>query len=140
MGTCVSAVLQDEMGVYDGHQRDGIMLDRFISYSRIESALLEYPSVLEAGVAAECRYRQQPLLKVFLALEPDAGEVGGNSNLDEGTNFAGFNLTEFSRGVQDYLRQKFNLGLALAINVGIREKLPMTRSGKILRNVLSEWE
>lgn len=140
MGTCVSAVLQDEMGVYDGHQRDGIMLDRFISYSRIESALLEYPSVLEAGVVAECRYRQQPLLKVFLALEADVVAAGVSSDLVEGINFSEFKLAEFSRGVQDYLRQKFNLGLALAINVGIREKLPMTRSGKILRNVLSEWE
>lgn len=126
MTTCVGAVLQDEMGQYDGRQRDGIMLDRFISYARIESALLEYPGVLEAGVVSECRYRQQPLLKVFLALEGDVVVTGESS--------------EFIRGVQDYLRQKFNLGLALAIKVSVRDKLPMTRSGKILRNVLSEWE
>ncbi|WP_206812410.1 AMP-binding enzyme [Paradesulfitobacterium ferrireducens] len=133
MGTCMGAVLQDEMGQLDGRQRDGIMLEQYISYARIESALLEFPGVLEAGVISECRYRQQPLLKVFLALDEDEVKLI-RSRLDESR------LSDFVREVQEYLREQFNFGIALKIKVSVRDKLPMTRSGKILRNVLSEWE
>ncbi len=124
MGACSARVFQEEMGLINGRQRDGIVLgQRFISYFLVESALLEYPGVAEAGVTAECLTAQDPSagqrIKVFLALEESAKP--------------GFALEV----VIEYIRQRF--AILTPITIGIRDKLPMTRSGKIMRTVLREW-
>ena len=122
MGTCLATLQQ--MGVLEGSRNDGFLVgDKFISYFQVESALLEYPKVTEAGVIALCEHPRQETLKVYLALE------------------AGFNtakeLQDFCTGVADFLREHFSL--KIPIHVQLRDKLPMTRSGKILRSVLLEW-
>ncbi len=120
MRSCFSTSRQEEMGFLDGRLRDGIMLDRqFISYFHLESALLEYSGVKEAGVIALCN-PQDTILKVYLALdEPFVTE-------DE--------TTFYCEKVYEFLRQRFNLTLPMVISV--KDKLPMTRSGKISRSLL----
>lgn len=124
MGACSARVFQEEMGLIDGRQRDGVVLgQRFVSYFELESALLDYDGVAEAGVIADCVNAQDPFegqtIKVFLALDEHAK--------------AGFT----PEGVIEFIRHRF--AILAPITVRIREKLPMTRSGKILRTVLREW-
>lgn len=128
MGVCSLRVLQEEMGLIDGRQRDGISLGhQYISYFQIESALLEYPGVVEAGAVADCVDQKDPaagqFLKIFLALDEN-----GQENSD---------YLALSERVTEYLRQKF--AFMGPILVRVRDKLPMTRSGKISRSVLKEW-
>ena len=125
MGSCSALSRQEEMGFLDGRLRDGIMLDRqFISYFHLESALLEYPGIKEAGVIALCAHAQDTVLKVYLALdEPFDTEAATTSYCGE---------------VHEFLSQRFNLTLPIVIS--IKEKLPMTRSGKIFRTLLLELD
>ncbi|MDA8229659.1 MAG: hypothetical protein M0T74_18560 [Desulfitobacterium hafniense] len=105
-----------------GSQRDGFVSnDNFISYFQVEYALLEYPQVVEAGVIAVGENNQQSL-KVYIALD-------GKLEDEECVNYC--------QEVKNYIRSRFRIGLP--VKVQIREKLPMTRSGKILRTVLLEW-
>lgn len=122
MESC-SATLR-QMGMLDGSQREGFLAGQtFISYFQVESILLDYPRVLEAGVIALCDSTQSPTLRIYLSLE-DALE----SDEERGV---------FCGEIVDFLRREFTLGCPLQVQV--REKLPMTRSGKILRTVLQEW-
>jgi len=125
MGSCLAIARQEEMGILDGRLRDGIMLDRqFISYFHLESSLLEYSKVKEAGVIALCTDSQETVMKVYLSLdEPFMTE-------DE-TRFYGVKVREF-------LHQRFNLTLPIVISV--KDKLPMTRSGKISRTLLRDLD
>lgn len=109
---------------------DGIFLDGFISgqstisYYQLESVLLEYPHVLEAGVVARfCDTTQCQILSVYLALEE--------------CQVSDREYERFTEEVINFVRQKFSL--RCPIDVKIKEKLPMTRSGKILRTVLQNW-
>lgn len=125
MGTCYASVHNDEMGIFDGRQRDGIEINqKFISYFHIESALLDYPGVIEAGVVAACTENRQHILKVYLALEEPLASKE--------------DIVVLCEKIQDFLCRHFNLDIPIVVQV--HEKLPMTRSGKILRNVLREWE
>lgn len=128
MGVCSLRTLQEDIGIIDGRQRDGLSLEnRYIGYFQIESALSEFPGVVEAGVVADCIDQQNPslgqLLKVFLSLDESAREGYDNVVLHE--------------DVSEYIRQKF--GFTGPISVQVQAKLPMTRSGKIMRSVLREW-
>lgn len=109
---------------------DGILMDGFqsgkntISYYQLESVLLEYPRVLEAGVVAKSDDTAQcQILSVYLALE-----YGFASEAE---------YECFTQEVSHYVREHFSL--RCTIDVKIKEKLPMTRSGKILRTVLQNW-
>lgn len=121
MGACFATTRQEEMGFLDGRLRDGIMLDRqFISYFHMESALLEYSGVKEAGVIATCSDSQETVLKVYLSLdEPFMTEDETGS---------------YCVKVREFLHQRFNL--TLPIDISVKEKLPTTRSGKIFRTLL----
>lgn len=122
MGNCFASLQQ--MGMWDGSQREGFVIGKsFISYFQVESVLLEYPRVLEAGVIAECDSSQSQTLRVYLALEDDVASEE--------------ELQRFNDKVADFVRQQFSL--ICPISVKVKEKLPMTRSGKILRTVLQEW-
>ncbi len=126
MGSCFATTSHEEMGFLDGRLRDGIMLDRqFISYFHLESALLEYSGIKEAGVIALCKSTpQDTTLKVYLALDkPFLTE-------DE--------TTSFCEEVFEFLTQRFNI--TLPIVVSIKDKLPMTRSGKISRTLLLDLD
>lgn len=122
--TC-TFISKDELGIFDGRQRDGIEINQqFISYFRIESALLEFAGILEAGVIAACGENRQFVLKVHVALEEPL------ESREE--------TVAFCEKIQDFLVQRFSLDIPIVVR--IQEKLPMTRSGKILRNVLQNWE
>lgn len=125
MGVCSIRVLQEEMGLIDGRQRDGLLLgQKFISYFQIESALLEYPGVAEAGVIADCVNEHDPgsgqILKVFLALD-------SNESVE----------SLLPERVIEFIRQRF--AIMGPVRITLKDKLPMTRSGKILRSILNEW-
>ena len=122
MGNCFASLQQ--MGMWDGSQREGFLTGQsFISYFQVESALLEYPRVLEAGVIAQCDSSQSQTLRVYLALDEEVE--------------SGEDLEQFSDKIVEFVRQHFSLGCPISVKV--KEKLPMTRSGKILRTVLQEW-
>lgn len=122
MGNCFASLHQPER--VDGSQWDGFHTGQtYISYYQVESVLLEYPRVLEAGVIAHNDFVQSQTLSVYLALEE------GLESEEE--------YHRFGNQVSEFVRQQFSLGCAICVK--IREKLPMTRSGKILRTVLLEW-
>lgn len=122
MGSSFAALQQ--MGMLDGSQREGFLIGQtFISYFQVESMLLEYPMVLEAGVIALSDLHQKQILHIFLALE--------ENGMNEQERY------DFCSQVTDFIRSQLALGCPLQIQ--IREKLPMTRSGKILRTVLKDW-
>lgn len=109
---------------------DGIFMDGFrsgkktISYYQLESVLLDFPRVLEAGVVAKSDdLTQCQILSVYLALE----DCIINDREHE----------RFAQEVIQYVRSQFSL--QCHIDVKIKDKLPMTRSGKILRTVLQSW-
>ncbi|NMA70037.1 MAG: acetyl-CoA synthetase [Desulfitobacterium sp.] len=114
------------------HERDmwdGILPDGFtsgqnpISYYQLESVLLEYPQILEAGVVARHDENYQcQILSVYLALQ----EQPTNEEAHQ----------RFVEEVIDYVQSHFEL--RCPIDVKIKDKLPMTRSGKILRTVLAK--
>lgn len=121
MGNC-SAALQ-EPSLVDLSQWDGFHAGQvYVSYYQVESVLLEYPRVLEAGVIAQRDSVQSQTLSVYLALKERL------ENEEE--------YHRFCDQVSEFVRQQFSLGCAICVK--IREKLPMTRSGKILRTVLQD--
>ena len=117
------AILQ-QMGVLEGKERDGIFVNnRFISYYQVESVLYSFPKVLEAGVIVESQNQENEKLKIYLALE----ESFTSDQQRE----------EYCKKVEEFIGRKFSL--MMPINVLIRDKLPMTRSGKILRSILLDY-
>jgi acyl-coenzyme A synthetase/AMP-(fatty) acid ligase len=122
MGNCTAPLKEARLG--DQGQWDGFQTEEaYISYYQVESVLLEYPKVVEAGVIAQSDSNQGQTLSVYLALEEDL------ENEEE--------YRRYIREVDEFVRRQFSL--CCLISVKIREKLPMTRSGKILRTVLQEW-
>lgn len=122
MGNCFASLQQP--GMWDGTHWDGFRTGQtFISYYQVESVLLEYPRVLEAGVIAQSDSLRSHTLSVYLALEEDLGSEE--------------EYLQFMDQVSGFIRQQFSLGCLICVK--IREKLPMTRSGKILRTALQEW-
>lgn len=88
----------------------------------VESKLLEHPAVAEAGVIGKPDPVRGEIIKAFIAL------VDGYTASDE---------------LIEDIRQFVKTGLAAHAaprEIEFREKLPKTRSGKIMRRVLKAWE
>ena len=88
----------------------------------VESKLLEHPAVAEAGVIGKPDPVRGEIIKAFIAL------------LD------GY---EPSEELVEDIRQFVKKGLAAHAaprEIEFRDKLPKTRSGKIMRRVLKAWE
>ncbi|MBU8879750.1 acetate--CoA ligase [Bacillus sp. FJAT-29790] len=88
----------------------------------VESKLLEHPAVAEAGVIGKPDPVRGEIIKAFIAL------------LD------GYEATE---ELTEDIRQFVKKGLAAHAaprEIEFRDKLPKTRSGKIMRRVLKAWE
>lgn len=88
----------------------------------VESKLLEHPAVAEAGVIGKPDPVRGEIIKAFIAL------VDGH--------------TASEQLIED-IRQFVKTGLAAHAaprEIEFREKLPKTRSGKIMRRVLKAWE
>ncbi len=88
----------------------------------VESKLLEHPAVAEAGVIGKPDPVRGEIIKAFIAL------LDGYTASDE---------------LIEDIRQFVKTGLAAHAaprEIEFREKLPKTRSGKIMRRVLKAWE
>ncbi|WP_242225089.1 acetate--CoA ligase [Bacillus cereus group sp. BfR-BA-01380] len=88
----------------------------------VESKLIEHPAVAEAGVIGIPDPVRGEIIKAFIALR------------------AGY---ESSEELKEEIRQFVKKGLAAHAaprQIEFRDKLPKTRSGKIMRRVLKAWE
>ncbi|WP_077214267.1 acetate--CoA ligase [Bacillus dakarensis] len=88
----------------------------------VESKLLEHPAVAEAGVIGKPDPVRGEIIKAFVAL------LEGYEATDE---------------LKEEIRQFVKKGLAAHAaprEIEFRDKLPKTRSGKIMRRVLKAWE
>ncbi len=88
----------------------------------VESKLLEHPAVAEAGVIGKPDPVRGEIIKAFVAL------------------LEGY---EASEELEEDIRQFVKKGLAAHAaprEIEFRDKLPKTRSGKIMRRVLKAWE
>jgi acetyl-CoA synthetase len=88
----------------------------------VESKLVEHPAVAEAGVIGKPDPVRGEIIKAFIALR-------------EGY--------EANDGLIEEIRQFVKQGLAAHASpreIEFRDKLPKTRSGKIMRRVLKAWE
>ncbi|SFF05157.1 acetate--CoA ligase [Alteribacillus iranensis] len=88
----------------------------------VESKLLEHPAVAEAGVIGKPDPVRGEIIKAFVAL------LEGNEPTDD---------------LKEDIRQFVKKGLAAHAaprEIEFRDKLPKTRSGKIMRRVLKAWE
>ncbi|MFC0473233.1 acetate--CoA ligase [Halalkalibacter kiskunsagensis] len=88
----------------------------------VESKLVEHPAVAEAGVIGKPDPVRGEIIKAFVALRD------------------GYEITE---ELKEDIRNFVKKGLAAHAaprEIEFREKLPKTRSGKIMRRVLKAWE
>lgn len=113
-----------QMNITEGREKEGIFVnDKFISYYQVESVLYSFPKVLEAGVIVGCSKGENEKLKIYLALEESFTSDQERES--------------YCQEVEQFIEQRFSL--KMPINVMIREWIPMTRSGKILRSVLVDY-
>ncbi|WP_114570273.1 acetate--CoA ligase [Exiguobacterium flavidum] len=88
----------------------------------VESRLVEHPAVAEAGVIGKPDPVRGEIIKAFISLR------------------AGYEATdELKKEIQQFVKE----GLAAHAaprEIDFRDKLPKTRSGKIMRRVLKAWE
>ncbi len=88
----------------------------------VESKLVEHPAIAEAGVIGKPDPVRGEIIKAFVALRE------------------GYEVTE---ELKEEIRHFVKTGLAAHAaprEIEFREKLPKTRSGKIMRRVLKAWE
>lgn len=88
----------------------------------VESALISYPGVIEAGVIGKPDEIRGEIIKAFVVLKPGV----------EGTE-------ELITKLQDHVKQHL-AGHAYPREVEFIDKLPKTRSGKIMRRILKAKE
>jgi acetyl-CoA synthetase len=94
-----------------------------VSPFEVESALLEHPAVGESAVVAKPDEINMEVVKAFITLKP-----GFTSNPD------------LELDIMNFIRKKLS-PLAMPQEIEYMEKLPKTRSGKIMRRLLhaKEW-
>lgn len=95
----------------------------------VESSLIEFPGVVEAGVIGKPDALRGEIIKAFVVLTPDLAEKAKDP--------------EFAKKLKDDLAMhvKKNLaGHAYPREVDFIDKLPKTRSGKIMRRILKAQE
>lgn len=88
----------------------------------VESKLLEHPDVVEAGVIGKPDPVRGEIIKAFIALREGVTPI-----------------PELESNIKDFVKK----GLAAHAaprEIEFKEKLPKTRSGKIMRRVLKAWE
>ncbi|TDL34292.1 acetate--CoA ligase [Jeotgalibacillus sp. S-D1] len=116
---------KDEDGYYwfQGRIDDVIMTSgERVGPFEVESKLVEHPAVAEAGVIGKPDPVRGEIIKAFIALRE------------------GYEPTE---ELKEEIRQHVKKGLAAHAaprEIDFKDKLPKTRSGKIMRRVLKAWE
>ncbi|WP_078430112.1 acetate--CoA ligase [Alkalihalobacterium alkalinitrilicum] len=88
----------------------------------VESKLIEHPAVAEAGVIGKPDPVRGEIIKAFIALRE--GNEPSDELIEEIRNFV-------KKGLAAHAAPR---------EIEFREKLPKTRSGKIMRRVLKAWE
>ncbi len=88
----------------------------------VESALVEHPAVAEAGVIGKPDAIRGQIIKAFVSLR--AGFTASDELKDEIANFVKNNLAAHAKPRE----------------IEFKDKLPKTRSGKIMRRVLKAWD
>lgn len=88
----------------------------------VESALVEHPAVAEAGVIGKPDEERGEIIKAFIVL--GNGVKASDALLEEIKDFTKRNLAAHA-----YPRE-----------IEVRDSLPKTRSGKIMRRLLKAWE
>jgi acetyl-CoA synthetase len=94
-----------------------------VSPFEVESALLEHPAVAESAVVAKPDEVNMEVVKAFVALKP--GFIAGD---------------DLELEIMNFIRKKLS-PLAMPQEIEYIERLPKTRSGKIMRRMLraKEW-
>lgn len=116
---------KDEEGYFwfQGRVDDVIMTSgERVGPFEVESKLLEHPDVVEAGVIGKPDPVRGEIIKAFIALRPGV---------------------EPSEQLKEDIREFVKTGLAAHAaprEIEFKDKLPKTRSGKIMRRVLKAWE
>lgn len=88
----------------------------------IESKLVEHPAVAEAGVIGKPDELRGQIIKAFISLR-------------SGYTFS----DELKEDIQAFIKSELSAH-AVPREIEYKEKLPKTRSGKIMRRVLKAWE
>ncbi|WJY27948.1 acetate--CoA ligase [Sporosarcina trichiuri] len=88
----------------------------------IESKLLEHPAIVEAGVIGKPDPVRGEIIKAFIALQ-DGYEPSD----------------ELKEDIRQFVKKEL-AGHAAPREIEFKDKLPKTRSGKIMRRVLKAWE
>ncbi|WP_078596834.1 acetate--CoA ligase [Evansella clarkii] len=88
----------------------------------IESKLVEHPAVAEAGVIGKPDEVRGEIIKAFISLR-------------EGYEYS----EELKEEIQKFIKTELSAH-AVPKEIEYKEKLPKTRSGKIMRRVLKAWE
>jgi len=88
----------------------------------VESALVSHPAVAEAGVIGKPDELRGQIIKAFISLR------------------AGFEPSEHLKHEIATHVKKHLAGHAAPREIEFRDKLPKTRSGKIMRRVLKAWD
>lgn len=88
----------------------------------VENKLLEHPAVAEAGVIGKPDPVRGEVIKAYISLKP--GYVGS---------------PELEAEIQRFVQKALSVHAAPR-EIEFRDKLPKTRSGKIMRRVLKAWE
>ena len=98
---------------------DGFVLNNsFISYSQLESSLYDFPDVYEAAVS---NFKaEEQVLKVYISLE---------------RVLSAKERQDLCQEIESFIRRTF--AVSIPIMVLIRDKLPITKTGKILRSLLA---
>lgn len=95
----------------------------------VESALVEHPAVVEAGVIGKPDELRGEIIKAFVVLKP-----GNESRVADNDSRATF-IAELQEHVKKHLA-----GHAYPREIEFIDKLPKTRSGKIMRRILKAKE
>lgn len=95
----------------------------------VESVLVEYPGVVEAGVIGKPDPIRGEIVKAFVVLKPD------EANKAKDKNYAEKLKVTLSEHVKKHLA-----GHAYPREIEFIDKLPKTRSGKIMRRILKAKE
>jgi len=116
----------DNEGYYWFVGRDDDVINtggHLVSPFEVESALLEHPSVGESAVVAKPDEINMEVVKAFVALNP--GFIPG---------------PELELEIMNFIRKKLS-SIAMPQEIEFVDKLPKTRSGKIMRRLLhaKEW-
>jgi acetyl-CoA synthetase len=116
----------DEEGYYWFIGRDDDVINtggHLVSPFEVESALLEHPAIAESAVTSKPDEINMEVVKAFIALKPGY-TAGPDLELD----------------IMNFIRRKLS-SVAMPQSVEFMDKLPKTRSGKIMRRLLhaKEW-